>query len=269
MFLFTWAFVELLVFLLFFPVPQVFATRSLSFTSDKSSLFGDEMITLNASCSGFTDGESIYIKGAFYEDGSTNYFGYTKKGDEWIKNGESTANQRAVIIGQWDGQLVVKSNFSDSGYKGEKEYKLKVGYYYTTSGGNLSGVNWSGNAVSVALNEPDPTPTNTPTHTPTSTPTAAPTSTSTSSPSPTPKPTLTSSPKNTVTPTQVASGSAEVAGASAVSGEPSATASGSLGELRPLIFGLLFIGLGLAVLSLALIFRRTMLAKDKFDILKL
>ena len=171
--------------------------------SDKTSLFGDEEMTITASVSGFTPGETIYIKGAFYQEGSTNYFGYTKNGDSWIKNGDTSTSQRSIVVDSWDGNLSVKSDFADSGYKGEGEYKVKVGFYYTTSGGNLSSVNWTSNNVTVSLNEPDPTPTSTPTPTPTPQPTATPTPTPapTKTPTPTPTPTPTKTPTLTPTPT--------------------------------------------------------------------
>src|SRR5579872_4404452 len=122
-----------------------------------------------ASMSGFTSGETIYVKGAIYKDGSTNYFGLTQNGNLWIKNGDSTTNQRQVQIGNWDGSLVLQSDFADSGYTnyGEGDYKVKVGFYYTTSTGSLSSVNWSTNSLDVTINDPDPTPT--PTSPPTST----------------------------------------------------------------------------------------------------
>lgn len=173
------------------------AARSLTITANKSSLFGDEEMTINASTSGFVDGETIYVKGAFYQEGSTNYFGLTKNVDSWIKNGQTTTSQRQVKVGEWDNVLLTKSDFSDSGYKGEGDYKFKAGFYYTTSGSNLSSVNWS-NILSVVLNEPDPTPT--PTLTPTSTPTPAPTNTPTPTKTPqTPTPSLSPTPSSTPT----------------------------------------------------------------------
>lgn len=154
---------------------KVLGARDIVISSDKSSLFGEEYTTITASASGFTNGEVIYIKGAFHQDGSTNYFGYTKNGDNWIKNGESTSSQLSITVGNWDNKLIVKSDFSDSGFNGEGSYKLRVGFYYTTSGGNLSSVNWSSNSLDITLNQPDPTPTLTLTPTPTSTNTPTPT----------------------------------------------------------------------------------------------
>lgn len=133
------------------------AARSISVTSDKTSLFGEEELSLSASMSGFTDGETIYLKGAFFKEGSTNYFGYTKNGDSWIKNSTTSVEQRSVQIGSWDGNALIKSDFSDTGYNGSGNYNLKLGFYYITSGGNISSVNWSSNILSVALDQPTPT----------------------------------------------------------------------------------------------------------------
>lgn len=142
----------------------------------------------------------MYVKGAFLQKDSsgTNYFGYTKYGDSWIKNGESASVQRAVIIGNWDKKVTVKSDFSDGGYKGEGDYILKLGYYYVVSGGSISGVKWSSNTILISISEPDPTPTNssTPTVEPTSTETPTPSSTKT--PTPTQKLTISPSPTNMV-----------------------------------------------------------------------
>lgn len=195
---------------------KIFAARSITIASDTSALHGyDEMTITIASMSGFTNGETIYVKGAFYKDGSTNYFGYSKNGDAWVKNGDSLVNQRRITIGDWDGKLVVQSDFSDSGYVnyGEGDYKLKIGFYYYTSGGNVSSVNWSTNSLDVAISDPDPTPT--PTMPPTNTPIP------TSTPKPTTFPTI--SPTIRILPTMSlltyptaseSSGSSEILGSS-------------------------------------------------------
>ena len=86
-----------LCFFIVFP-SHVLAARSMTITSDKTSLFGDEEMTITASASGFTPGETIYIKGAFYQEGSTNYFGFTRSGDSWIKNGDTSTSQRSIVV---------------------------------------------------------------------------------------------------------------------------------------------------------------------------
>jgi hypothetical protein len=170
-------------------VRPAFASRNMIISGDKSTLLGDEELAITASVSGFTDGEQIYFKGAFFQNGLTNYFGYTKSGDTWIKNSAANLSQRVIKIGDWDGTLSVKSDFDDSGFKGEGDYNFKVAYYYLTSGGNLSSVNWSSNALTITINAPDPTPTPIPTPTNTPTPTPQPTCT----PTPTPTRTATAS----------------------------------------------------------------------------
>lgn len=168
---------------------KIFASRNITITTSKSSLKGFEEMTVNiSSMSGFVDNETIYIKGAFYQDGSSNYFGYTKKDNDWVRNSDSTPSQRQVQINNWDKNIIVKSDFADSGYRGEGDYKFRIGFYYITSGGNISPVSWSSNSVDVAINDPDPTSTPIPTPTPTSPPTSTPESAPTTIP--TKKPTL-------------------------------------------------------------------------------
>lgn len=259
----------LLIFIFFlFPLTTIFAARNLTITGNKSTLFGDEEMVITASSSGFTSGETIYVKGAFYQEGSTNYFGYTKNGDVWIKNGETTTAQRTVTIGSWDQTIVVKSDFSDGGYKGEGEYKVKLGFYYTTSGGNLSSVNWSENILAVILNEPDPTPTSTPapinTPAPTNAPTATPVpATATQAPTKVPTKTPTPTPKLTPTPTPMpeASASGEILGSEVM---PTPAEAPRTTDRRPLIFILLAIGIGLALLATALVLQKQDILKRMF-----
>ena len=199
----------LLTALFFFlsTITPALATRAISITADKTSLIGDEILTIMASPSGFATDEAILIKGAFYQGGTStkNYFGYTQKGDIWIKNSQTTTDQLNVKISDWNNVLKIKSDLTDSGYKGEGDYNVVVGFYYVTSTGSNSPVNWSSNILNVTVNEPDPTPTPTPSPTPTSSPTSTPTPTPTPSPTPTvatPTPTPTLKPTLKKTPTQ-------------------------------------------------------------------
>lgn len=130
------------------------AARNISITSNKSSLSTDEELVVVASASGFTSGEKIYIKGAFFKDGSSNYFGLTKNNETWIKNSATALSQREVNIGSWDNSVNVKPDFSDTGFNGSGEYKFKLGFYFLTSGGNASSINWSSNDVSINLGSP-------------------------------------------------------------------------------------------------------------------
>lgn len=245
---------------LFFFLPgSVFSARSVTIVSDKTSLFGDEECRITASASGFTDGETIYIKGAFFQSSSStpNYFGYTKSGDEWIKNSVTNTGQRAAKIGEWDGIIIVKSDFGDSGYKGEGEYNLKVGFYY----GSYSSVSWSANSVVVTINEPDPTatptpnPSSTPTHTPAPTNTSAPTRTPTPSITPTVKPTLTVSPAATPTaeliPTIVPSPTGAVLG----------DQDTEVSKNKKYIIALLFISAGCALMAAVFVIKNRLYLK--------
>jgi len=249
----------------------VFAARSLTIQANKTSILGDEEMTITASASGFTDGEIIYIKGAFFQSGSTNYFGYTKSGDSWIKNSASNASQRSVKIGEWDGTLVVKSDFSDSGYKGEGDYTIKVRFYY----GSSFTADWSSNALTVAISEPDPTPTLTPTPTYTPTPTPSPTQ----APGPTNTPTATPTPTKTPTPTSLKSSptptgtrsiplgntnepftfgtrSGDVLSSASGSGNTTSETEKPKKSLNPYIFSFLFIGIGSALLVFVYYFKK-------------
>lgn len=258
--------VALLAF--FILITPVFASRSLSIITDKTSLIGNDELTITASASGFTTGETIYIKGAFYQSGSTNYFGYTQSGDTWIKNSTANANQRSIIIDQWDGILKVKSDFDDSGFKGEGDYNLKVAFYYLIGGGSLSSINWSENSITVNLNAPDPTPT--PTAVPTATPTPTPVNTNTPTPTPTKTPTptarATATPTRTPTPTTrptvstvtlnaspSAMSSTDILGASSPD-IPEASASGITG--MPFAIASALIGAGLGILSLVSVWQK-------------
>lgn len=154
------------IFLLATPVS---ASRGLIITSDKNNINEYEEILVNASPSGFINEEDVYIKGAFYKEDSSNYFGLTKIGDVWIKNSSPYIDQLKIKPNNWDGKMIVKSDYSDSGFIGSGSYKLKIGYYYLTSGGNISSVNWS-NALDVNIVAPVPTPSNSPTPTKTPSP---------------------------------------------------------------------------------------------------
>jgi len=137
---------------------EAYSARKISITSDKDTLSLDQEMIVTASSSGFTDGEKIYIKGAFYKEGSSNYFGLTKFDTSWIKNSASVKSQREIVIGSWDNSAVVKLDYEDSGFTGIGDYKFKLGFYYLTSSGNTSSVNWSENSLALKIdNEPTPT----------------------------------------------------------------------------------------------------------------
>jgi len=178
------------IFLLFlYPIGVVSAARIVSIQVSGDSFSVDEPFEITASASGFADGEAAHVKGAFYMSGSTNYFGFSRAGDGiWIENIQSAIHQPQVVIGTWNNRLMVRGDPDDSGYQGEGEYLLKLGYYYKTATGTLSPVQWSTNSIPVILRDPETTPTPSPRPTATCTPTAA------STPTPTAAATATRSP---------------------------------------------------------------------------
>lgn len=242
-------FTVLLVFRIF-PVSHVYAARTMTITTDKTSLVADEVMTVTASPSGFTPGEQIYIKGVFFFT-TANYFGWTKKDDNWIRNSESAQSQRQVTIGDWDGQLQVKSDFNDTGFTGSGPYSFKVGFYYGASN-NLV---WS-NDITIELNGPTPVP---PTSVPTNTSAPAPTSAPSTTPRPSATPSVakTPTPSKSLTPTgtirtdQNATSSGPpglVLGA----GSPSVTPTPPppfLNDVNPIVVGSVVSGVGFAILT--------------------
>ena len=85
---------------------------------------------------------TFYLKGAFKKSESSNYFGHTKVGSSWIKNGSPYQDQYKITTdssGKWSGIIEVQPDVLDSGYEGSGDYIFKVGRY-TSSG---SGPTWS------------------------------------------------------------------------------------------------------------------------------
>lgn len=261
----------LVILLYFYPSGLLYAARTVSISASPDSLMGDEAITVIASPSGFTEGEPVYVKGAFFVPGSTNYFGFSKTVDfAWIKNIETAFNQPKVIMGLWNNYLSVKNDPADTGFQGEGEYSLKLGFYYVTGSGALSSVQWSTNAVTVVLREPLPSPTAIPTATPTCTPSSAPTATS--SPTKIPSPTVTPIPFSVVVrqkTERLATRSSDILGMSNQLSPEEATKielsvpSTELHASRNIVFAFLAIGVGLGLLASAVALQQSVVWKNK------
>ena len=144
--------------LFFYCVSSAQASRKIIIKTDLNSLLENQELVVMASVSGFTTGDKLHVKGAFYKDGSSNYFGYTKYNNSWIKNSVATLEQPRVEIGNWDNSMIVKLDPLDTGFSGAGEYKFKLGYYYFTNTGNLSSVNWSENCLDLRLDAVIPSP---------------------------------------------------------------------------------------------------------------
>lgn len=255
-----------------FPSP-VHATRSLTIAADKATLLGDEELHVTASASGFTEGESVYIKGAFVQLGTSNYFGFTKFEDAWIKNSASSTSQKLITIGTWDGMLSVKSDFTDSGYKGEGEYIFKVGFYV----GSSSSVTWSTNSLTVSINEPDPTitptPTNTiePTRTPTPTSGVTPTATispATSALAKAPLLTITSF-VHDATPTIESISQTAILGVEDVRDDSEASVAGQSSNTKSIAIALLLVSVGIGLFAIASILPKIDIWNKKNDTQKI
>ncbi len=94
--------------------------------------------------------EKFFLKGAFKKDGTSNYFGLTKVGDNWIKNGTKSTDQFPITtdsVGKWSGSLEVKVDLLDDGYDGSGDYIFKVARY-NSNGDNLT---WS-NEINININ---------------------------------------------------------------------------------------------------------------------
>ncbi len=96
----------------------------------------------------------FYLKGAFKKADSSNYFGFTKVNDVWIKNSSSSLNQLPVTTdsnGHWSGTIDVMPDSEDSGFIGTGSYGFRVARYGSSP-------SWS-NEVSlniIAINPPAP-----------------------------------------------------------------------------------------------------------------
>lgn len=131
----------------------------------------DQPFSINVSVSG-ASAATNYLRANFFPAGTTNYFGFTYNGADYINS--STYSQYLPITidssGNWSGTIQAKIDTSSSYYTGSGTYSFKV-RRYTESGSSYT---WS-NELSTIINLPTPTPS------PTSTPTTSSIPTSSSS----------------------------------------------------------------------------------------
>ncbi|MBI4035450.1 lamin tail domain-containing protein [Candidatus Daviesbacteria bacterium] len=130
------------------------STSSSSFTISNipSQINSDEILNVSITLSEPDHPNSkFYLKGAFKKSDSSNYFGYTKVSNNWIKNSSSYSDQYPITTnssGNWSGNLDVTVDSNDSGYSGSGDYIFKVGKY-DSSDSNPS-VSWS-NEVTITI----------------------------------------------------------------------------------------------------------------------
>lgn len=103
--------------------------------------------------------QTFYLKAAFKNNGSSNYFGETFSGNEWVKNGTTYSKQFKIqtdASGKWEGKIKIKPDSEDSGFDGSGDYILKAARYSDSGSGPI----WS-NELNIKINyidEPSPSP---------------------------------------------------------------------------------------------------------------
>lgn len=132
----------------------------------------------------------FYLKGAFrHPDKPNNYFGFTKVGSIWVKNGTTATSQLQITTdqnGNWSGNVEIKPDVDDSGFVGSGDYFFKVARYDQ----NEDNLTWSNEATikinkfNISSNSPAPQ------LTPTPSPKTSPQSQNLKSPSSRPSPSL-------------------------------------------------------------------------------
>jgi hypothetical protein len=108
---------------------------------------------------------TFYLKGAFYSDGSTNYFGQTKYDGNWIKNSQTYSSQFKIQTdgqGKWQGNIEFIPDPQDSGFDTSGEYNFKVGRYSATG----TSLTWSDSQTIYITEIINPSPSPSPTVSP-------------------------------------------------------------------------------------------------------
>lgn len=136
-----------------------------TFSAAPSSVNSDQTFSVSVVLSNDKPNQELYLKGAFFKDGSTNYFGKTQINGTLVKNSASYSDQQKITTdsgGNWSGSLTVMPDDSDSGFTGSGNYKFKIAKY-TSSG---SGPTWT-DSVTITINYiATPAPSSNPTATP-------------------------------------------------------------------------------------------------------
>ena len=251
----------LVVFPLIF-VPQVFAADIV--INEFSSNSADEWVELYNTSSGPIDLTGWQLSDASNPPETLSgtipangFFVFDKPGGGWLNNsGGDTITLKDVASSVQDS-----ITYGQSGSPvGTPDADKSAGRTPDGSATWANNLTWSKLAANPSPT-PTPTPTLTPTPTNTSGPTATPTPGATATPTPPPvtptpiptkKPTVTPTPTLTPTPTIEASPSGEILGATP---EPTPEATPS-GNLKPIIISLLFVGTGLVLLAILLVFQK-------------
>ncbi len=132
------------------PSPSPSPISSFTISNSLSQINSDQSFDVTLDLT-LTDNPStiFYLKGAFKKSDSANYFGLTKVGSAWIKNGSTFSDQYKITTnssGNWSGNLEVMPDSEDSGFSGTGEYIFKVGRYNQSGSGPI----WS-NEVTIKI----------------------------------------------------------------------------------------------------------------------
>lgn len=183
---------SLILFLLFTKTNNVFA--AFDFTSTETSITDTQElivhVTLDLSSS--TANSKYYLRGAFYKEGTSNYFGYTINNTDTAYNGpySDCKNLYEITVdadGNGSADIKVKPDPEDSAFKGSGDYLFKVGRY--TESCNITWADSDPIKMSITQTAfPSPTPSPTPKSTPSPSPSTASTTAKAASPKVTPKP---------------------------------------------------------------------------------
>lgn len=242
-----------------FPLP-VYAATSVSFggapaSADQSQELEFDVSLICLSCTG-----DSYLRGVFYPSG-TSYFGFTQDNSgNWVNaaGGSCTEYYKVAVSdlqdGSWSGKLKVKPDTDNSFYSGPGEYLFKIGRYT----GSCGSPTWS-DETTIAITGPTSTPTPAPTAGASPTPTPAARATPTPTKIPTP-PSMSPTPSPIMGSASSASELTSSAGADilGVVDSPSTSAAAASQAHPPtqLIISLALIGLGLGVISIALVLKK-------------
>lgn len=118
------------------------STSSFEIFQIPSSISSDESFIVKVKLTGYVANSNYYVKGAFFKEGSINYFGKTFVSGNWIKNSENFTKQYQISTnsnGDFEGEIKLMADPDDSGFDGTGSYRLKVGRYNSSG----SGPTWS------------------------------------------------------------------------------------------------------------------------------
>lgn len=182
---------------------QTFAAFEFSSAQNAITDTEEMIISVSLDLSSSTANNTYYLRGAFYKEGTTQYFGFTINNQGEAYNGPFSDCQKLYGItvdaeGNWTGEIKVKADPEDSAFEGSGDYLLKVSRY-TTSCSNT----WADTEpINVTITQtvfPSPSPSSasesnpsnssstSSSNSPSSTPKSSPKASSKKSPSPSPK----------------------------------------------------------------------------------